>query len=259
MALITLTTDFGLQDFYAAAVVGELKSRVPEAEIITVSHQVQKFDVATGALLLRNCWRNFPVGTIHLVSIFTNNTSFYIALEKDGHFFLGADNGFFNLMLGDESPDQIYTIDLKNNSDVDTFPTKDIFVPAVTHLAKGGSMAMLGRKLNALSPSSSFEPIINPNSIRGSVLYVDSYFNSITNIKKDTFISLCRNRTFEIMFRDPSITVNKISNSYYDVEEGDIVAIFGSTGLLEIAINQGKAAQLLRLTRAEIVMIEFYD
>ena len=261
MALVTLTTDFGLEDFYAAAVVGELKSRVPGVDVVNISHNIPKFNIPAGALILKNCWRSFPEGTIHIVGVNTDAMAdqAYIVLEKEGHFFIGADNGFFNLLLDEELPDQIYSIDFQITSDIFTFPVKEVFVPAAAHLAKGGTIAMLGRKLEALRPVTAFEPVIDAYTIRGSVLYVDSYGNSITNIKKEVFSSLCRNRNFEITFRDPEISVSVISQRYTDVEEGEVVAFFGSTGLLEIAINQGRAAQLLRLETNSIVMIQFYD
>lgn len=258
MPIITLTTDLGLKDYYVSSIKGAILSQYPEATIVDITHLVPKYDIAQAAFILKNVYKDFPEGTIHMIGVrpeISPNSS-HIAIQKEGHYFIGADNGIFSLMF-DTDPDKMVELTLSQDTDIVTFPTKDIFVKAACHLARGGTLEVIGTPRAAVIQRSLFKPVLDGNIIRGSIIYVDSYGNVITNIDKQLFREVGKGRNFIIFFRQSSYNLSEISNNYNSVDEGDALALFGATGLLEIAINLGNASQLLGLRINETIRIEF--
>ncbi len=140
-----------------------------------------------------------------------------------------------------------------------TFPTKEIFVKAACHLARGGTIDVLGSEKQSYLERILLRAVVEGSVIRGSVIYIDSYKNVITNITRSLFEEVGKGRPFTVFFRKFEYNIDVISNSYADVYEGEKVALFSSTGFLEIAINQGKASGLLGLDMGDTVRVEFYD
>lgn len=258
MAIITLTSDWGTSDHYLPAVKGALLSRMPEANIVDISHEIVPFDLNQASFVLRNCYHHFPKGTIHIVAINTEADleNPHIAIHYDGHYFIGTDNGLFSLMF-DSIPDEIFEIDIPQDSDYFTFPTRDVFVKAAVHLAKGGAMEELGDPLLKLFERTAFRPAISGDAIIGKVIYTDRYENVFTNITERLFKSECRNRPFSIEFSVSRYRIRNINKSYGDVPEGELVALFSTTGNLQIAINRGNAASLLGLGTDDSIRIQF--
>tara|TARA_Y100000782_G_scaffold115301_1_gene156755 strand:- start:8462 stop:9250 length:789 start_codon:yes stop_codon:yes gene_type:complete len=261
MAIITLTTDLGTSDYYVAALKGKLLQQAPDVKMIDITHDVRKYDIGAGAFIVKNTWQNFPEGTIHIVGVKSERTpdTDHVVVEKNGHYFIGADNGLFSLVFAQDLPDRVFSLYIPSEGGTLTFPTRDVFLPAAAHLSRGGKVELLGKEIGMLRPAAVFEPVIDHYMIRARVLYIDSYGNIISNITREMFAQARQNRTFEITFRDPSFRVKKISQTYSDVEEGDVVALFGSSGYLEIAINGGEANKLLGVGVSEMVSVEFYD
>lgn len=262
MTLVTLTTDFGLRDFYAAAVVGELYKHIPDVRVEAVNHQIPKYNTIEGALFLKNTWRSFPEGTIHIVSIHNhyNKYSQYIAVEYEGQYFLSADNGLLNLVFDEYNlPTRIFSIDLPINEEDVSFPSKSLFVKAAAHIAKGGTLEFLGKPLDGLAIALMSVPTYNGYSITASVLYIDSYGNVITNLTPTYFNQHRENRDFRILSKNRNFCISQIDQSYSDVEAGDDVAFFNSMGFLEIASRNGNAAQLHGFEPNKPVYIEFDD
>ncbi|HAQ64909.1 MAG TPA: hypothetical protein DCR43_03505 [Bacteroidales bacterium] len=258
MAIITLTSDWGTRDHYLPAVKGALLSRMPDAVIVDISHEIEPFDLNQASFVLRNCYHLFPKGTVHIVAINTEADleNPHIAIRHNGHYFIGTDNGLFSLMF-DTIPEEIFEIDIPQDSDYFTFPTRDVFVKAAVHLAKGGAMEELGDPLLKLFERMAFRPVISGDAIIGKVIYTDRYENVFTNITEGLFKSECRNRSFNIEFSVSRYRIRKINKSYGDVPEGELVALFSTTGNLEIAINKGNAASLLGLGTDDAIRIQF--
>ncbi len=256
MPIITLTSDWGLKDHYLAAVKGTIYSLFPDAQIVDISHQIPQFDIAQGAYIIRNSYSFFPKGSIHIIGINTvaSIETPHIAVEYNDHFFIGADNGIFSLIF-DSEPDKIIEIEIPQDSDYFTFSTKDVFVKAACMLAKGTNIIELGSPLTELNDKLRLKPIIDENSIKGMVIYVDVYENVITNISENQFKRVQKGRDFVIEVRKNLI--KKLSKSYTDVREGDILALFGSNGLMQIALNSDKAKSLLGLDYYESIIITF--
>jgi len=258
MAIITLTTDLGSKDFYQAALKGSILKILPTANIVDITHEVPSFNISYAAFVLKNAYPYFPKNTVHLIgidSVFNENTK-YIALRYKDHFFVGADNGIFSLLL-DEDPDELVELNIMQDLKYLHFPLVDIFVKAAIHLAKGGKLKEIGITTGEIEQRMLLHPVIERDIIRGSVIYIDTFCNVITNITKDLFTKIQRNRDFTLYFRK-SETITQLSWHYNEVPEGEKLCLFGISNHLEIAINKGKASGLLGLHLSDIVRVEFH-
>lgn len=257
MGIITLTTDLGNVDFYQAALKGSLISQFPEVRLVDISHDVPPFDIQNAAFLLRNAYPYFPEGTVHLIGIDSvfNDDARYLALRYQGHYFIGTDNGIFSLMF-DEDPDEIVELNLMQDLKYLHFPLTDIFSKAASHLAKGGTLKDIGDPTNRIVERSLIQPVVEKDGLRGSVVYVDSFGNVISNISKELFNLEQKGRDFTVYFRRNE-TINHLSWHYNEVPEGEKLCLFGISDYLEIAINKGNAGKLLGLKTGDIIRVEF--
>lgn len=258
MPVITLTSDWGYKDPYLGAVKGAIVSKLPEATIIDISHQVPSFNIEQAAFVVKNAYPEFPDGTIHILAVNTEESDKapHTIVFTDKQYFIGTDNGIFSLLF-DKKPEKIIEINIPQESDHFTFSTRDRFIAAAVMLAKGKDLSELGTKKETLNEKILFEPVITGNIIKGHVIYIDNYENVITNIRESLFKSLGKGKKFAISLRTHEIT--RISSSYNDVPPGEILALFASNGLLEIAMNQGNAGGLLGIRDKDLVRIEFFD
>lgn len=256
MAIITLTSDWGTKDHYTAAVKGSILSRDPSISIVDISHTVGNFNLTETAFVLRNAFHHFPEGTIHIIAVNTEASVKHVhavALYK-GHYFIGADNGIFSLIF-DERPEKMFEISLAADSDYFTFSARDVFVKVACLLASGAAIETVGSPMNEYNRLVAFKPVYEENIIRGVVMYIDSFENCITNITEAAFRETGKGRRFTIYFRTDE--TDSIKKAYSDVAPGDIVTLFGTTGFLEIAINQGCASSLLGMQIGDSVRIDF--
>jgi S-adenosylmethionine hydrolase len=259
MPVITLTSDWGTKDHYLASVKGAILKQIPEARIIDISHEVPPHDLTQAAFILKNCYRDFPSGTIHILGISTEESEVnpHTAILADGHYFIGADNGIFTLIFDEQKPDKIVEITLIQDSEFFTFSSRDRFVKAAALLAGGEDILKLGDLRESLNQKFLFAPVVDNDVIKGMVIYIDNYQNVITNISKEKFKEVGRNRKYTISFRGEEI--HTINDSYSDVPVGEILALFGCNGHLEIAMNNGTASSLLGLNPNDPVRVEFED
>lgn len=256
--IITLTSDWGLRDHYIASVKGALISRLRDVRIVDISHHISPFNLKQGSFVLRNAFPAFPKGTIHIVAINTEESeeSPHIALLNDGHYFIGTDNGIFTLMF-DVLPEKIIELEIPQDSGYFTFSTRDRFVKAAVHLAKGDPMEELGNLRSELNALISMKPQIDGNTIAGRVIYIDNYENIFLNISYTELEDTGHKRKFALNIKGRKYPVNQLRTAYTDVPPGEIVVIPNSTGFIEIAINSGNAASLLGLHTDDVVLIEF--
>jgi S-adenosylmethionine hydrolase len=240
MAIITLTTDMGLQDHYVAVVKGAILRQHPEAVIVDVSHSIRAFDNAQAAFVLRNTYPEFPRGTIHIIGVNpeADGQTPHLVVRHDGQYFIGADNGIFSLLF-DGKPHEAFEVTMKIEDDQITFPTKSVFVPVACHLARGGTADVIGRKVVSIREQIGFQPAMDPHSIRGRVIHIDSYGNLITNIRRGVLNEVGRGRGLRIGFASQEDDIVKLHTTYGDVPQGERVAFFNAMGLLEIAVNKG--------------------
>ncbi len=260
MAIITLTTDLGLKDNYVASVKGAILKELPEATIVDITHEIPLFDFQKTAFVLKHCYLDFPVGSIHIVGVNSESTmeTPHVAIYENGHYFIGADNGIFSLLFNHQ-PEKIVDLTLTQDVNLIAFPTKDVFVKAACHLAKGGKLEDIGNIKKELTVRTMFSPIFENNILKGMAIYIDHYGNIITNITEPMYKEHGKGRSFSILFRKAEYEINQISKSYSAVVEGERVALFSSTGYIEIAINKANASKLFGINQGDTIRIEFYD
>lgn len=256
MAIITLTSDWGTKDYYLAVVKGRLTKQLPEVKIIDITHDIPPFNNVQAAFVLRNCYKDFPDGTIHIIAVNTEESDKnpHTVVYADKQYFIGADDGIFSTIL-DNKPEKIVEITVTQDSDYFTFSTRDRFIKAATHILKNKKIEELGAERKVLNQKISFKPVTESNVIKGMVIYIDNYKNVITNITQDLFEKFRKGRKFRIILRGE--VLKKLHQSYTDVPVGEIVTLFNTSGLLEIAINQGNASSLLGLYLDDTIRIEF--
>jgi S-adenosyl-L-methionine hydrolase (adenosine-forming) len=257
MPIITLTTDWGHKDHYLGAVKGAIYKLLPDARIVDICHEISPFDLNQAAFIIRNFYPEFPEGTIHILGLNTEASieSPHTVVFHKGHYFIGADNGIFSLVF-DEVPERILELEVMQDSDSFTFSTRDVFAKVACHLASGKPLEELGRPKKSVVQKMAFRPVFDGNLIKGKVIYIDTYENVFTNITQDFFNKHAKGKKFAILFRSAAYRINELSKSYKDVVEGEMLALFNSSGYLEIAINQGKASSLLGLKIDQPVIIE---
>jgi S-adenosylmethionine hydrolase len=258
MSIITLTTDWNKSDYYVGAVKGKILCRDSSIQIVDISHQVQPFNIMQAAFILRNCCYNFPEGTVHLIAV---NAALgpkraLLVFEIRKQFFIAPDHGIVGLIQS-EKPDRIFKV--KNDKEVSNFLCLDIFIDAAMNIIKGVEFDSFLEPVAEYESQIPYRPVIEKNLINGSVIYIDSFSNAITNISKETFDKVGQGKPYEIFVQSNHYKLDHINNTYSDSISGELLALFNSIGLLEIAINHGNVADLLNLTINSAIRVKFYD
>lgn len=264
MAIITLTSDWGLSDFYVPAVKGAIYSALPEANVVDITHNIEPFDIRSAAFVVKNCYKNFPEGTIHILAVDTEEIfkpqesidNPHVLLKCNGHYFIGADNSIFSLII-DDAPYEAVIIDVFMDTDYYTFSTRDRFVKVAVMICKGATLSDIGKASYSIKHKLELKPSYDANSIHGLVNYVDAYENLVTNIPKSLFEQIRAGRNFAIKVCCGIYKIEQIVNGYQNVDQSELIAVFGTHGFMEIAINHGKAASLLGMERDSAVDVYF--
>jgi hypothetical protein len=255
MPFVTLTTDFGAQDYYVGALKGAMLSRAPELSLVDISHEIKPFDIVQGAFVVANIWKEFPENTIHLIGVnCVYQPDFrFVAARHNGHYFLAPDNGLLTILFQNIDPVNLRTLPA---SAEEHFAVKNVFAHAVAHLAAGNPFDELGEYPAPLLERISIQPVITPTRIRGTVIHVDNFENVVVNIRRETFEKALNGREFSLFFKrnDPIV---KLSGNYCDVPMGEQLCLFNAADFLEIAVNMGKAATLLGLKVEDVVEVVF--
>jgi len=141
MAIITLTSDWGLCDHYVSAVKGAIISRMPNANIIDITHSINKFSLSETAFIIKNAYRNFPDNSIHIIGVNSESSieTPHTVIYYNNHYFIGSDNGLFALLC-EQVPEKIYEITVMQDTDYFTFPSRDVFAKVACMIAEGVSL-----------------------------------------------------------------------------------------------------------------------
>ncbi len=275
MSIITLITDFGNKDHFAAKIKGEIYSNYDNAKIVDISNNVSPFNIMEAAYILENAYKSFPDKTVHIIDVDSEKTleKKHIVMYLDNHFFISSDNGILSILCQNINPEKIYEIIIHDELDNIDSSTK-IFSKVACHLAKGGKPELIGKEINEIKPVKNLKPFINEDSsqIISSVIYIDNFGNVITNLKKNVFDEIRKGRSFEISVRNYKF--KKIYNKYTDIvnyeipinqrnDEGKGLVVFNSSDLLQISIyrsnpqNVGTASSLMGLKIYDSVTISF--
>jgi len=275
MPIITLTTDFGTKDHSVGIIKGTIHSALENPTIVDISHSIAPFNIQECAYILKNTYKSFPKGTVHIVGVDAELTAEneHIIVFVDGHYFICANNGVICLVTEEIKPEKIYSIQIPDTID-GPFPTLDVFVQAACHLVRGGRMEVIGKPLKELNVIKEFVPqVINDgNTIVGNIIYIDNYGNVVSNIQKSLFEAYRKGRNFEVKVRGRNI--KSIFSKYSDIINfnlyktnrkgpGDLLALFNSCQYLELALYKsdiktvGSAATLLGLEYRDTITINY--
>jgi hypothetical protein len=247
MALITLTSDIGRQDFLTGAVKGQLLQINNQFTIVDISHELSPFNYPQAAYVCRNAIKNFSPKTFHivLVNLFDKKPEHLLMIEHNDQYIGCADNGLITMIL-EETPQKITALPLSKSEQKNTLYCAKVFAKAYQDILDGKSFEEIGNIDVSIEVKNPLRPLLGEKFIEGQIIFIDNFENVIINITKEEFEEQRRGRSFNIVFKRDE-TIDKISESYADVSESEKLALFNSANYLEIAINKGNAAGLFGL------------
>jgi S-adenosyl-L-methionine hydrolase (adenosine-forming) len=243
--IITLLTDFGTADGYVGEMKGVLATGAAGAALVDVAHDVAPHDVDGARLTLARYWRRFPAGTVHVVVIDpgVGGDRAALAVESEGRFLVGPDNGVLSPALLHAGM-RCVSLPIPAGA-APTFHGRDVFAPAAAELAQGIALDALGEPFDTPVVRRTPEATRRDDgTVSGVVISIDRFGNAVTN--------LMARRGGEVVVGDRRL---HLARSYSDVDGGALVALVGSSGLVEIARRDGSAAALLGLTRGSVVLL----
>jgi S-adenosylmethionine hydrolase len=256
--IITLTTDFGLSDPFVGTMKGVILAIAPSASIVDITHDINSYDVMEGAFILDGAYRYFPEGTIHVVIVDPGVGSARrpIAMATQGHIFVAPDNGILSFVLDSDprptgtSAYHITNRSLFNSQISNTFHGRDIFAPVAAHLARGAPIDSVGPLIVDYKKKLVPKPrLIRPDTLLGTALRVDKFGNIITNIRPESLKG-------DFAIRVAGLEIRRRVSNYAEADQGEFFAIEGSSGYIELALNQGSAAERLNVGRGAEIEVE---
>jgi len=275
MPIITLTTDFGEKDHFSGAVKGSIYNELKDVRIVDVSHAISPFNIIEAAYTIQNAYSSFPKGTIHIIGIDSELSpeNKHIAVKLDEHYFICANNGIMSMICQDIAPEKIVEINIHDKIQ-SSFPVLDVFVKVACHIARGGTLEVIGKVINNIKPLKYLMPFVNDEQtqIIGTIIHIDNYGNVITNIKRKFFESIQKTRGYEISARNYKFKT--IYDRYNDIvnfeipeekrnDEGKAMVVFNASNYLEIAVYKsncntvGSASTLMGLKHMDTVTVTF--
>ena len=254
MSLITIISDFGYTDHYAAALKASIYKLNSNLNVVDITHDIKKYNISHAAYSIRNVYKDFPDGSIHIICVKASEKKERIVVVKiNEHYFISYDTGIFSLIDLKEN----YTAVSIDYSILSSFPEKSIMGPIAVKLAVNNDISTIGKPIMNLNKR--FFPTVNisSNNLKGNILRIDHYGNLITNIHLDNFNKLIdkNSENFEIIIGiEKLIEINK---TYSDVNAGELFALFNSNHFLEIGMNLGNASKLLGMKEDDPISINF--
>ncbi len=256
--VITLTTDFGLQDYYVSAMKAVMLDIAPDVRLVDISHEIPSQDIMAGSWILQNSAMLFPPKSVHTVvvdpGVGTDRKP--IALQIDDQFFVGPDNGIFSLLTKDKDFRAVRLTNKKywRDNPSNTFHGRDIFAPVAAHLSKGVDLEKLGDPVEDLVNYRWTVPIADKDGLEGMIIHIDKFGNLVTNITESLIKDVIGGKSVKIYVGNTIL--REIGSTFGAVTEGEPVAYIGSSGMLEIGINKGNAEQMLGVQKgAQISLI----
>ena len=268
MSIISITSDYGNKDSTKGFLKGLLYSQLENPIIVDISHEVSPFNIIEASYIIKNSYKSFPRGSIHIVDVDADKTpeQEHIVVIFDEHYFVTANNGILSLISEELRPNKVIAITFEGNK-------FDVFSKVASHIHRGGNINLVGNEINKIKELKDLKiRIKSENQILGNVIYVDNYGNIVTNISKNFFEEHRKERNYSINAR--SIIFDNIYNSYteainfdkekiYREEEGKKIAIFNNAGYLELGVYKsnpstiGSAQTLFGLNYGDTISIIF--
>jgi len=256
--IITLTTDFGLQDYYVSAMKAVMLGIAPDVRFVDISHEIPSQDIMAGSWVLNNSAMLFPENSVHLVvvdpGVGTERNP--VALRIGSQLFVGPDNGIFSLLTEgkDFEAVRLSNKEFWSRTSSNTFHGRDIFAPVAAHLSRGVSLGELGEPVEELETYRWAVPIADKDGIQGWVIHIDKFGNLVTNISGELIEEVIQKKSFKIYVGNTIL--DEIVTTFGSVPEGEPAAYIGSSGMLEIGINKGNAEEMLSVQKgAQISLV----
>ena len=259
--LITLTSDFGVNDHYVGAIKGVILSINPQAQIVDLCNAVQSYDVLDGAIVISQAYRYYPADTVHVVvvdpGVGTARRPILVTAEK--HIFLAPDNGVLSLVYEREERLSVRHITSEHyflQPVSNTFHGRDVFAAVAGWLSKGVDVAKFGDEITDFVRFSAPKPkAVDAKTFKGVVLKVDKFGNLVTNFSQNDVPQLFAQPTPPFKIAVGKAQVSKLLQSYSQGAPGEVFAIIGSMGYVEISANRGAATQVVGAGRGAEVML----
>ena len=256
--IITLLTDFGTKDSYVASIKGVILSINPHCLVVDITHQVSPHDIQEGAFILANAYSYFPKGTIHLsvVDPGVGGIRKPILIVTQDYFFVGPDNGLFTFVAQREKVKQVVALTKKKyffSKISSTFHGRDIFAPVAAHLSLGIKPNVFGYETNSLKELRFQKPAIKEGKLLGEILHIDAFGNLVSNIDEGKLFQFIQSYPFTI--RAGEKTIRGLKKGYWEAKKGELIALLGSGGFLEVSVRQGSAQKVLKAKRGDAIQI----
>ena len=257
-------------------IVKSEEPEIPDAKVVDVSHNISPFSILEAAYVIQNAFSSFPVGSIHIIGVDSeiSEENKHIAIQLNDHYFICANNGIMSMICSEINPQKIVEINIHDKIST-SFPVLDVFVKVAAHIARGGTLEVIGKVITEIKPIKNITPILRDDTSQlvGNVIYIDHYGNVVTNIKKRFFETVQKGRRFEISARNHKF--KRIFNHYSDIvdfnipfdsrnDEGRGLVVFNSSDYLEIAVYRsnlatvGSASTLLGLNMMDTISVNFF-
>ena len=268
MVSVTLTTDWGTDGIYASAFKACVLRAVPGVQLIDVTHQIPPLDPFKAAHALKYTYHFFAPKTIHVISVGgdvgeknTLNEREFICFEYNKQFFIGPNNGIWEMMFN-EVPQDVYLLKKSNDQNqFFAFPELDVYMQAITAISLDKELQSIGEKVPCKLGRMVSLPVRHTDSIIGIIQYFDNYGNVITNISKEIFEECAKGREFRIMIgsQKTNYVTDYIAKDYSEGDSSKILALFSFNGFLEICIPDGMLSKHLSIAKQTNVLVQFYN
>lgn len=247
MPILTLTSDIGNQDYLVGAVKGQILQVNESFNLVDISHHLTAFNYPQSAYVCRNAFRNFPEECFHMVllNLFDSKGQHLLLARHEGQYIGIADNGLLTMVL-EREPEQVVALPLDRNRKKSTLYYAELFAQAFSEVLSGRALEKIGRTDVEIKVQKPLRPLSSSDWMEGQIIFIDQFENVVVNITREEFEEQRKGRSFRIVFKRDEV-IDRISETYADVPEGEKTAIFNSAGYLEIAINKGNAAGLFGL------------
>lgn len=249
MAIITLTTDIGTQDFLVGAIKGQILQQNVNNNIVDITHSLIPFNYPHSAYICRSAIKNFPENSYHIViaDFFDGKPEHILFVKHNSQYIACADNGLLTMIL-EETPQQVVKLSLEKSRRKNLLYCTRIILNAIAKIESGENLESTGTISNDFVVKNSMKPLLGPNYIEGQIMFIDNFENVVVNIRHEQFEEQRKGRKFQILFKRNEI-IDRISETYADVQEGELLATFNSANYLEISMNKGNVSGLIGLQR----------
>lgn len=256
--IITLLTDFGLKDPYAASMKGVILSVNPRCTLIDITHQVRPHDIREGAFTLAQTYSTFPKGTIHLAVVDPGVGSLRkpILFVTENYFFIGPDNGLFTIALRRERVKQVHLLTNQKFflSEVSsTFHGRDIFAPVAAYLSLGVKPESFGPSIKSWRQVPFPDPAMKQGKLVGEIIHVDAFGNLVSNIDRSSLLDFSKGCSFTIHIGRRNIS--GLKKGYWEGKKNEPMGLFGSMGFLEISVREGNAQKSLNIKKGNRIVV----